>query len=219
MREEYQIRKSETKHLKALAEVYRDAFPDSLYVRFGTKYCMQMLNWFLSRENSLFHIEIEGEIAGFYGTMLYDRSGIPGSTSSIIRFTAKEALRSVLRNPLRLLDPKILQHSGLIFNNLWIKIKEKLFGRKKAIHQPDSAIPFTPYLSLVAIGVHSRYQNKGLGKALLRHLIALGKELNVAKIRLTVRAENAQAIAAYKSCGFFEDGAHDKSIGMTLLLT
>lgn len=219
MKADYQIISSNAQHLEELARIYQDAFPDSLYVRFGKRYCKQMLNWFLSRPDSLFHLQTNGEIAGFYGIMIYDRPGLAGSTSSIIRFTANEAIKAVLRNPLRLFDRKIMQHATLIIKNLLFNVKNKVFHKKQEAVMSESDSDFVPYMSLVAIGVHSGHQNKGYGKALLKHLISLSEQKNIHKIRLTVRAENAQAIAAYKSCGFYQDGAHDGSIGMTLLLT
>jgi RimJ/RimL family protein N-acetyltransferase len=52
------------------------------------------------------------------------------------------------------------------------------------------------------ITVHDSYQNKGLGTALTRHLLAIARKKKLRKITLTVLAENERAISMYKKCGF-----------------
>lgn len=52
------------------------------------------------------------------------------------------------------------------------------------------------------ITVHDSHQNKGLGTALTRHLLAIARKKKLRKITLTVLTENKRAIHMYTECGF-----------------
>jgi ribosomal-protein-alanine N-acetyltransferase len=52
---------------------------------------------------------------------------------------------------------------------------------------------------IVTIGVHPRYQGRGIGTALL---LAAERALGVSRIRLTVRRSNARAISLYERTGY-----------------
>jgi RimJ/RimL family protein N-acetyltransferase len=52
------------------------------------------------------------------------------------------------------------------------------------------------------ITVHDSRQNKGLGTALTRHMLAIARKKKLRKITLTVLAENKRAIRVYEKCGF-----------------
>ncbi len=50
--------------------------------------------------------------------------------------------------------------------------------------------------------VHERFRRKGIGKEIIRNLIAWFKKKGIKDIRLEVYAENKRAMKAYKKCGF-----------------
>ena len=56
------------------------------------------------------------------------------------------------------------------------------------------------------IAVHPDYQGIGVGRALISHLIAWGKQQAFKKISLRVLSTNEGAIAFYKANGFMEQG-------------
>lgn len=52
------------------------------------------------------------------------------------------------------------------------------------------------------ITVHDRFQNKGIGTALTKHLISIARKKGLRKITLKVLTPNKKAIHVYKKCGF-----------------
>lgn len=59
--------------------------------------------------------------------------------------------------------------------------------------------PSEGYAWIATIGIHPSYQRRGFGRALLR---ACERQLNVSRIRLTVRMSNYGAIALYEQEGY-----------------
>lgn len=55
---------------------------------------------------------------------------------------------------------------------------------------------------LLNICIHPDCRGRGLGRAFLRHLVALAREAGAAHLFLEVRASNGQAVALYASEGF-----------------
>jgi RimJ/RimL family protein N-acetyltransferase len=63
------------------------------------------------------------------------------------------------------------------------------------------------HVAQLSIGVHHGWQEKGIGTALMKELIAWAKQsATIEKIELNVRASNSRAIALYKKMGFIEEG-------------
>jgi ribosomal-protein-alanine N-acetyltransferase len=56
------------------------------------------------------------------------------------------------------------------------------------------------------ICVHPDYQGRGIGRALLDHLLAIGSSRGAASAFLEVRPSNAAALALYRNTGFNEVG-------------
>lgn len=63
-----------------------------------------------------------------------------------------------------------------------------------------------PEGELYRIGVHPDYRKRGIGRALMEGLLSAAKERAVTDIFLEVRADNAAAIALYRSVGFADNG-------------
>lgn len=59
---------------------------------------------------------------------------------------------------------------------------------------------------LLNISIHSEYQGRGLGRALLRYMLDKASDLNVQTVFLEVRASNSVAQSLYLSEGFNEVG-------------
>jgi tRNA (adenine37-N6)-methyltransferase len=59
------------------------------------------------------------------------------------------------------------------------------------------------HVSRLTIAVHSGFEGKGIGEAILKHLIAWAQSApTIEKIELNVRASNLRAIRLYQKCGF-----------------
>jgi RimJ/RimL family protein N-acetyltransferase len=52
------------------------------------------------------------------------------------------------------------------------------------------------------ITVHDSYQNRGLGTALTRHMLAIARRKGLRKVTLNVLTINKKAIRMYEKCGF-----------------
>jgi ribosomal protein S18 acetylase RimI-like enzyme len=61
-----------------------------------------------------------------------------------------------------------------------------------------------PYLNIHDIVVHPKYRGKGLGKALMKRLIAISTERGYCKVTLEVREDNSIAQNLYRNIGFEE---------------
>ena len=65
----------------------------------------------------------------------------------------------------------------------------------------------TAHIFRLTIVVHSGFQNRGVGEALMRDLMNWAKQApNLRKIELLVRATNERAIRLYFRMGFIEEG-------------
>jgi len=70
----------------------------------------------------------------------------------------------------------------------------------------------------LAIFVHQRYQEAGVGTALLKHLLGYGGERGVERVWLTVERWNKPAVALYRKVGFETSDAESFELEMSLLL-
>lgn len=56
--------------------------------------------------------------------------------------------------------------------------------------------------SITNVAVHPSQRKKGIGLALVREILTLGKELGLDYVTLEVRESNSPAISLYEKCGF-----------------
>lgn len=98
------------------------------------------------------------------------------------RYTPGPEVRMVVAE----LDGDVVGHAGLIL----------LRGRRQ--HVAD-----------IGIGVDEDFQGRGIGGKLMEALLDLADNwYNIARVELTVYADNAGAIHLYKKLGFVEEGRH-----------
>ncbi len=67
-------------------------------------------------------------------------------------------------------------------------------------------MPAVDEVHLLDICIGVDYQRKGLGKKLLKDILALANELKFVRVLLEVRPSNVAAIALYRTMGFDEIG-------------
>ena len=60
--------------------------------------------------------------------------------------------------------------------------------------------------SITNVAVHPDFRKKGIGEALVKEIVALGKSLCLEYITLEVRVSNTPAKKLYSKCGFEEVG-------------
>ena len=76
------------------------------------------------------------------------------------------------------------------------------------LHQAARS-PRRAHVRMIGMGVHSRFQGKGVGTALMTALIDIAdKWLPVTRIELTVFTDNERAIKLYRKFGFEMEGTH-----------
>jgi RimJ/RimL family protein N-acetyltransferase len=64
----------------------------------------------------------------------------------------------------------------------------------------------------LGLTVHDSYQNRGIGTAMLSHLLDIAKEMDLKKVHLTVRADNKRAIGLYEKFSFKVEGTFQKEM-------
>jgi putative acetyltransferase len=74
---------------------------------------------------------------------------------------------------------------------------------------PAGSSPRRAHAMSIGMAVHSAWQGRGVGTALLKTLTAFADGwLNVFRLELTVYADNARGIALYRRFGFELEGTH-----------
>ena len=64
----------------------------------------------------------------------------------------------------------------------------------------------------LAIALYQEYWNLGIGRAMIEYLTQLAKEIGFKQMDLEVVAENTQAQALYRKCGFVETGRRHNAL-------
>ncbi len=169
--------------LTKISECHRNCFVNSFSTKVGNAYTKKTLEWFLIAENRfLFHIESDNHVVGYCGGFQSSYVG-DGSTSGMLQYAMKEAMKGLMRKPYLLFHPDLLKRYPLIFRNIFRRILNSKIG-------------------LVVIGVDPDYRGKGVFELLMQNFEEECKKRNVAKITLSVKVSNARAIAAYKKAGW-----------------
>jgi ribosomal protein S18 acetylase RimI-like enzyme len=208
------VRYSKTEDLCAIAESYRKAFASSLSTSLGQLYVERTLEWFLSSDqNFLFHVEENGtnRVVGFCGGMLNNGVNPRGSASEMIQFAFRQGVIAFSRRPWLLFHSEMRAKYGLA----WKNVKKKMFKQKNVNYEPGAVAPFC---GLVVIGVSPEFQNNGFGAVLLSEFERKAGELGFYRLKLSVKADNAQAIRVYEKNGWAQVHVKSKSVQMQKLL-
>jgi putative acetyltransferase len=80
---------------------------------------------------------------------------------------------------------------------------QRIIGTTSLKFNPQEPLKHKAELGLT---VHDDYQNRGIGTALLRHLVNVAKMRKLTKLHLNVNTDNDRAINVYKKTGFTIEG-------------
>jgi ribosomal protein S18 acetylase RimI-like enzyme len=105
----------------------------------------------------------------------------------------------IAKKPWLLVNKELRNYYPFIGRN----IKKKL-GLKKtlAAETKPANYVFNESVGLVVIGVHPNYRGKGIFELLMKEFEQKALQLNIKNCNLSVRGDNARAIAAYSKMGW-----------------
>jgi ribosomal protein S18 acetylase RimI-like enzyme len=202
------IKAARKEDIKQIAVCHRAAFQNSLSSALGLDYVSVMLGWYLSSDNTfLFFIEENGKCLGYCGGMVKTVWGV-GSASSMAQYSFNTAVKAFIMRPWLIFHKEVRARYTFILKNIVNR-----FARKQKLNG-DPTVVFEPYSGLVVIGVDSTFQGKGYGSLLLKEFERISKKKGLNKMVLSVRTENAQAIASYKRNGWGITQVNGKSTSM-----
>lgn len=196
------IQKSNLTDLKEIVNCHRDAFPNSLSSKQGSRFISKMMEWYITSERGiLFHIYSDlGEMAGYCGGIVTRKPGLLGAFSSITQYAFNVFLISYLVRPWLLFHPQNQNRFPVIFKNLLIKVGLK---QKQKPQTQKNYEEFIPFMGLVVIGVKNKYHGKGYGSILLQEFERVAREDgSIKRIQLSVKAHNSKAIKSYLRNGW-----------------
>jgi len=196
-----EIKKSKNENIRDIATCHRQAFGDSLSSKLGLKHCMKMMSFYIEDERGiLYHASDNGKIIGYCGGLMNTKPGQPGSATSMIQFSFKSIILSILVRPWLLFQKEIRHNISLIAKNIKLKLFKNLV---KARHVPDNVVSeFVPSIGLVVIGVLPEQQGKGYGSLLLNEFEHFAQKEGFKKMVLSVKKDNHKAIRAYERNGW-----------------
>ena len=196
------LQQSQLRDLPEIIDCHKDAFPDALSTKQGSRFISKMMEWYISSDRGvLFHVyDDEGEMAGYCGGIVTKKPGLLGAVSSISQYAFMDFLKSYLRKPWLFFHFENLKKSPYILKNLLIR-----FGLKKKVKQVNSESKkvFQPFMGLVVIGLKNKYHGKGYGSILLQEFERLAREDGgIKRVQLSVKASNSKAIKSYQRNGW-----------------
>jgi ribosomal protein S18 acetylase RimI-like enzyme len=72
--------------------------------------------------------------------------------------------------------------------------------------------PATRHRGLLGMGLLGEWRGRGVGRRLIQRAIEASRALPLARVELTVRADNESAIALYRRVGFEEEGRRRRAL-------
>lgn len=184
--------------LPEIAVCHMASFPASFSTKLGLAYNIKSLEWFLAGDNRFLHyIKQNGKVVGYCGGFQSKGLG-DGSTSGMMQYAMKEAATGMFKKPWLFFHSDVIKFYPLIIKN----IARKILPAKKSTIVATSASEKKPAVGLVVIGVHPAYRGKGYFETLMRTFESESIQRKVPRMILSVRSDNARAIAAYKKMGW-----------------
>ncbi len=70
--------------------------------------------------------------------------------------------------------------------------------------------PRRQHVWMLSTAVAAAWQRRGVGRALMQHLLSLSDSMGIVRVELDVYADNDRAIALYESSGFVREGLNGR---------
>jgi putative acetyltransferase len=70
------------------------------------------------------------------------------------------------------------------------------------------------HVGVLSVGVHPDFHRRGIGRALMRHLIDHARKHDLKRLELYVRSDNHPAQALYRDLGFHHEGTRSNFIAL-----
>jgi ribosomal protein S18 acetylase RimI-like enzyme len=184
--------------LDSLAACHMACFPQSLSTKLGAAYVRKTLEWFLVSPNRfLFHVDVQGKIAGYCGGFVPQKTG-DGSSSGMLQYAYNEAVKGLMKKPWLLLHKEVRPQ----YRFLWLNIKRKFTGKVIPIGNPGNNPTPPAHVGLVVIGVHPAFRGSGIAQQLVDEFERKAKAYKRNELVLSVKVNNKRAIGAYKKFGW-----------------
>jgi ribosomal protein S18 acetylase RimI-like enzyme len=200
------IRFATKNDLNDLAKAHSAAFPKSFTTQVGLNFVRKTLEWYLTDDKKfLLCVEEDHKAIGYCGCLMVDGNTDMGSTSAMIQYAFKEAVKGLLMKPWLFFHPELSRNYKLIFKN----IKRKIFPPKKNNNPvkkvENNAKKREKSVGIVGIGILPAYYSKGYGSQLI--MAAEKESLNrgFKQMHLTVRNDNERAIRSYTRNGWVRE--------------
>ena len=187
--------------LRYIASCHRSAFPSSYASKLGKRFCVRMFRWYLETNNGiLFHsVDEKGICTGYCGAIINDGKLDSGSSSTIMQYCFTHGIAALCLKPWLFFDPDVISNYKLIQRNILVKVG---FKKNERTIASKAKLKANPHIGLVAIGVRSRMQGKGIGSLLLKELDKKTTNLGIGKMKLTVEETNTAALKVYITNGW-----------------
>lgn len=204
------------KDLDEIAICHMNAFPDSFSTKLGRKYCIKMLEWYLSSDKTfLFHTKIDNNIVGYCGGKIAGSHG-SGSTTAMMQFTFKQAIKSLILKPWLFFNSSMISNYSIVHKNILLKLGvKKKSGPIIKKHKNNDDFKS---VGLVVIGVNKKYQGLGYGGELLIEFEKRCKSSGAKRINLNVKNSNFNAIKSYSRNGWLVDTSNNHETKMYKLI-
>jgi ribosomal protein S18 acetylase RimI-like enzyme len=77
---------------------------------------------------------------------------------------------------------------------------------------PREQRPTTRHSGVLGIGVLPEWRGRGVGRRLIEHALEASRAFPLARVELTVRADNERAVALYRKIGFEVEGRRRRAM-------
>lgn len=206
----FTMKNSQKDSLPDIAACHIACFPTSLSTQLGHAYVQKTFEWFLVGTNRfLFHVSDNNKVIGYCGGFMPLRAG-DGSSSGMLQYAFREAVRGVIKNPLLLFHPEVAAN----YRFLWLNIKRRITGKAKAVNPVSDQKPFKQYTGLVVIGVHPDCRGRGLAQQLMTEFEIRTRAFHQSEMVLSVKKGNERAVKAYTNFGWKIREEHSKTFVM-----
>ena len=180
-----EIKQINKNYLNEVILIHKEAFKDHLNVHLGDLYLKTFFEWFIVNGEINLIVKNENDICGYIVGAEY------GYQKKMNQDILVKALFSIL------LSPKVFFLKGF-----WVNVYKriKVFFLKPP--QSKDLISSKRIISLVGIGIKSKFHGTGVSSKIFDEFELLSKKSDFDVIRLSVYESNIRAIKFYKKKGF-----------------